>query len=360
MRSGWITLSTIALVACGSTPPQIQAATNSGKAVASTGQATASSVRIERELATGLRAPWGLAFLPDGSALVGERDSGRILRIRTSGAEPTRVGRMSNISTGNEGGLLGLAVQPGANPRWGFAYTTTSRDNRILRIAWDGKRLGSATAIVKGIPRGSRHNGGRLVFGPDGMLYVSTGDTGRGELAQRRGSLAGKVLRMTAGGRPAPGNPWRTLVWSIGHRNVEGLAFDASGRLFASELGEQDTDELNIIRQGRNYGWPLHEGPAKDPEFEDPVATWSPTSTASPSGIAATNDAIYVAMLAGKSLWRAPINEPESRAKLDVTLGRIRTIASAPDGSLWLITNNTDGRGDPRSGDDRILKIRLS
>lgn len=321
---------------------------------------TQAEIRVEKEIASGLNAPWGLAFLPDGSALVGERDSGRILRVRPNGTRPVQVGKVGNLATGNEGGLLGLAVPPGPAPRYVFAYVTTPQDNRIIRIDWDGKRLGHSIVLVKGIPMGSRHNGGRLVFGPDGMLYASTGDTGRSELAPRRGNLAGKVLRMTPGGRPAPGNPWRTLVWSLGHRNVEGLAFDASGRLFASELGEQDVDELNLIRQGRNYGWPKHEGPADDTRYEDPVAWWSPTNSASPSGITVAAASVFVAMLAGRSLWRAPLNDPQSRSKVEISQGRLRTIATAPDGSLWLVTNNTDGRGDPRPGDDRILRLRVS
>lgn len=318
--------------------------------------AASAEVRVGRTIATGLQAPWGLAFLPDGSALVGERDSGRVLRITRTGARPIEVGRLS-VESGSEGGLLGLAVAPGPHPGALFAYISTGRDNRILRIPWDGRRLGRPAPILTGIPHGSRHNGGRLAFGPDGMLYASTGDAGRPELAQRRGSLAGKVLRMTTGGRPAPGNPWRTVVWSLGHRNVQGLAFDSSGRLLATELGEQATDELNRIVPGGNYGWPVHEGRAGDPRYEDPIASWSPTSSASPSGLAVDGGTAYVAMLAGRALWTVPLGTPSSRARTGIDLGRLRTVTRAPDGSLWLVTSNTDGRTDPRRGDDRVVRL---
>jgi glucose/arabinose dehydrogenase len=316
-------------------------------------------------VATGLTSPWGLAFLPDGSALVSERDTALIKRVRPGAAKVLRtVGQVPGVTPYGEGGLLGIAVPPGPDPRWVYAYFTSATDNRIVRMPWDGQRLGRPRVVLEGIPRGMFHNGGRLAFGPDGMLYASTGDTTNGALSQDRSSLGGKVLRMTpTGGRPN-GNPFpRSLVWTLGHRNVQGLAFDAKGRLFATEFGQKTVDELNVLRPGRNYGWPMHEGAAGAPGFVDPIAQWSPTSTASPSGVAIAGSSAYVATLAGQRLFRVPLRGPRaSGTPIPMQLGdlgRLRTVALAPDSSLWLMTSNTDGRGQVRPDDDRILRLTL-
>ena len=315
-------------------------------------------------IATGLTSPWGLAFLPDGTALVSERDTGLIKRIRPGSIPVVRkVGQVPGVTPYGEGGLLGIAVPPGPDPRWVYAYFTSATDNRIVRMPWDGRRLGTPRVVLAGIPRAMFHNGGRLAFGPDGMLYASTGDTTNGALSQDVGSLGGKVLRMTpTGGRPKD-NPFpRSLVWTLGHRNVQGLAFDSQGRLYATEFGQKTVDELNLLRPGRNYGWPMYEGAARQPGFVDPVAQWTPTSTASPSGVAIGGSSAYVATLAGQSLFRVPLTGPRlgqpSRVPLG-DLGRLRTVMTAPDGSLWLMTSNTDGRGQVREGDDRILRLTL-
>ncbi len=320
-------------------------------------------VTIDKVLTTGLVSPWGLAFLPDGSALVGERDTGKVLRIPATGGAATVVGRVREARPDGEGGLLGLAVPPGANPRYVFAYYTTASDNRVVRIAWNGKRLGAQRPILTGIPSASFHDGGRLLVAPDRTLVVATGDAGAPDRAQDPASLAGKVLRMTFSGRPAPGNPDPgSVVYTLGHRNVQGLATDSKGRIWASEFGAKDADELNLLRPGRNYGWPMHEGTAGAPGFVDPVTQWSPTSIASPSGLAILDDVAYVASLRGERLWQVPLTGPRAGKPTAVDLGdlgRLRTVAVAPDGSLWLITSNTDGRADPRRGDDRILRLTV-
>jgi len=325
--------------------------------------AQAPPVRIEKVLATGLTSPWGLAFLPDGSALVSERDTGRIKRVPAAGGRPSVVGRVSGARPNGEGGLLGIAVPPGPDPRFVFAYFSTTHDNRVVRIAWDGQHLGSQTPILTGIPMNSIHDGGRLLVGPDSTLFVSTGETGNPALAQDRRSLAGKVLRITFDGRPAPGNPFRNSpIYTLGHRNVQGLAFDSAGRLWASEFGQSDTDELNRLRPGRNYGWPIHEGAAKDPRYVNPFVEWSPTAIASPSGIAILDDIAYVASLRGEVLWQVPLSGTGAGKPIALRLGdlgRLRTVSVAPDGTLWLITNNTDGRGRPRPHDDRILRLAV-
>ena len=322
------------------------------------------SVSVDRVLATGLVSPWGLAFLPDGSALVSERDTGRILRVPADGGPAAVVGTVDGVLAVGEGGLLGVAVPPGPDPQYLLAYITTATDNRVLRLAWDGAALGDQQPILTGIPANTFHNGGRLLALPDGTFLVATGDAGQPSTAQDPDSLAGKILRITADGRPAPGNPDpESLVHTLGHRNVQGLAVDHAGRVWASEFGASDADELNLIRPGANYGWPVHEGGARDERYVDPVAQWSPTSTASPSGIAVLDDVAYVASLRGRVLWQVPLvgDRAATPVALDLgDLGRLRTVAVAPDGALWLVTSNTDGRGSPTADDDRIVRLVVS
>lgn len=321
----------------------------------------APTVTVDRAIATGLISPWGLAFLPDGSALVSERDTGRVLRVPADGSSPTLVGTVDGVLAVGEGGLLGLAVPVGDNPAFVLAYLTTATDNRVVRIDWDGTSLGEQVPILTGIPANTFHNGGRLLALPDGTVLVSTGDAGLPSTAQDPDSLAGKILRITADGAPAPDNPDpESRVYSLGHRNVQGLALDSAGRLWASEFGAGDADELNQIRPGANYGWPVYEGGAGDAAYVDPAAQWSPTSVASPSGIAILDDVAYVASLRGEVLWQVPLVGDRAAAPVGLDLGdlgRLRTVAVAPDGALWLVTSNTDGRGSPGADDDRILRL---
>jgi len=325
----------------------------------------------KKTVARSLTSPWGLAFLPDGSALVSERDTGLVRRIAgRSNGSPARsltktstVGTVGGVRAGGEGGLLGIAVPPtprGTQPEVIFAYLTTARDNRVVRIDWDGRSLGRQTPIVTGIPKNTYHNGGRILVDDD-ILYIATGDAGIPELAQDRTSLAGKVLRVDFDGAPATGNPINgSRIFTLGHRNVQGLALDAAGRLWATEFGTSKADELNLLRPGRNYGWPVVEGRSSKRGFTNPKVTWSPTSTASPSGLAIQDGAAYVASLRGEVLWRVPLKGTRAGKPKAVDLGeqsRLRTVAAAPDGRLWLSTSNTDGRGDPGSRDDRMLSL---
>lgn len=308
-------------------------------------------------VAKALEAPWGVAFLPDGAALVTERDSARVLRVTAAG-KVTEVQRLSEVDASGEGGLLGIAVSPSyAADGWVYAYYTTNEDNRIVRF----KLAGKPQALVTGIPVSGIHNGGRLAFGPDGLLYAGTGDASERGRAQDVDSLGGKILRMTLDGRPAPGNPYRgSLVYSLGHRNVQGLAWDNAGRLYATEFGQNDWDEVNQIRPGANYGWPEVEGKDGNDAYVDPLITWEP-SQASPSGLAFHNGQFYVASLRGERLWRIRANAAGDLGKPEALLlreyGRLRHVTAAPDGSLWVLTSNRDGRGDPTTDDDRILRI---
>jgi len=325
--------------------------------------APATTAPATETIATGLSVPWGLAFLPDGTALVTLRDRGDVLHV-TEGAKPVSVGRVLGVVPGGEGGLLGIAVSPTfASDHTVFAYFTSRDDNRVIRMTFDGAALTADRVIVKGITKAGNHNGGRLAFGPDGYLYIATGDAGKRDPAQNKGSLSGKILRVTADGSPAPGNPFPgSRVWSLGHRNVQGMAWDKAGTMYASEFGQNTWDELNRIEPGRNYGWPVVEGIAHRSGFVDPIRQWR-TADASPSGIAVGADgAVYMAALRGQSLWRIPLDgngkvgTPERL--LQGRYGRLRTVVTAPDGRLWLVTSNTF-RGAPRPGDDRILALRL-
>lgn len=309
---------------------------------------------VEQDVATDLVVPWDIAFLPDRSALVTERGSARVLSV--SNGTTREVARIPGVAAEGEGGLLGIAVSPDyATDGYVFVYYTSTSDNRIARF-----RIGETPQpIVTGIPRGRTiHNGGGLSFGPDGLLYAGTGDAGNTANAQNPSSLAGKILRMTAEGRPAPDNPTSSLVYSLGHRNVQGLAWDDQGRMYAAELGQNRLDELNRIQRGGNYGWPTCEGPCNDARFVDPLLTWS-TATASPSGLAFHRGSLYMAALRGQRLWKIPVAADggvgQPQALFSGTYGRLRAAASAPDGTLWFSTSNRDGRGSPRPGDDRIV-----
>ena len=315
-----------------------------------------------KTIATGLHVPWGIAFLPGGDALVSERTTGDIVRIPAGGGTPQTVMHLpeADVNAG-EGGLLGIAVSPEyAADGLVYAYETTRTDNRIVRF-----RLGEAVEpILTGIEAGVIHDGGRIAFGPDGKLYAGTGETGRSGLSQNVRSPNGKILRINPDGSIPGDNPFRgSPVWTYGHRNVQGLAWDRAGRLWASELGQDEWDEVNLIVKGRNYGWPRVEGrgSTRGGRYTNPLVTWR-TSQASPSGAAIAGNTLYVAALAGEALWRVPLRGARTgtpRRRYHDRWGRLRTVAVAPDGSLWIATSNTDGRGNPRGGDDRIVSVSV-
>ena len=338
----------------------------------STAGSAKGSVTVLRALATGVDVPWGLAELPDGTVLVTSRDDFRISRLDVTGASLTTVGTVpgvvSNVAQQGEAGLLGLAVSPRfATDRLLYVYYSTASDNRIATIAYDpsrpsGERLGAPTVILGGIPHGVHHNGGRLAFGPDGYLYATTGEAGTPALAQEKSSLGGKILRLTTAGKAAPGNPFGTRVWSYGHRNVQGLAWDAKGRLWASEFGDHSADELNLIVAGRNYGWPATEGETSRSGFTGPVAQWGPDED-SPSGIAIAAGSVWMAALKGERLWRIPLDGAkvvaDPTAFLTGRYGRLRSVLALDAHTLLVTTSNRDGRQSPGSGDDRVLEVRV-
>ncbi|MFB7100258.1 PQQ-dependent sugar dehydrogenase [Streptomyces hydrogenans] len=343
------------------TPPSASASGSSGPGPSASAPAAGEGrVTVAGTLTEGLRSPWGLAALPGGDLLVSSRDDRTVTRVDGRSGAKRSLGEVPGVVPGGEGGLMGLAVREG----WVYAYLTAESDNRIVRMRYGGgagDRLGAPEPVLTGIPKGTIHNGGRIAFGPDGMLYAGTGETGETGLAQDRASLGGKILRMTPEGKPAPGNPFAdSVVYSYGHRNVQGIAWDAEGRLWAAEFGQNTWDELNLVEPGRNYGWPEVEGTAGKAGFVDPVAQW-PTSEASPSGIAWARGAVWMAGLRGERLWRIPLSGAERSGEPEAFLGgeygRLRTVLADGSGGLWLVTSETDGRGTPETGDDRILRL---
>ena len=342
--------------------PSPSSATTSPPSSAPSSAATPEPIdpRLDGTVATGLNVPWAIVFLADGTALVTQRDDASIVRVAPDG-RVTPVGDVPGVAPGGEGGLQGLAVRPGDESAL-FAYLTGPDDNRVVRLEFDGERIGRAEPILTGMAKAFNHQGGALTFDREGHLFVAVGDAAQAETAQDRDSLNGKILRIDQEGRAVDGNPFGNRVWSLGHRNVEGLAWDGSGRLWASEFGDQRTDELNRIVKGGNYGWPQVEGDGGDDRFVRPAATWT-TDEASPAGLAISGERAFLAALRGERLWQVPLEGGKAgrpRAFLTGELGRLRSVAVAPDGSLWVGTSNTDGRGQVRRGDDRIVRVAIS
>lgn len=329
------------------------------------------------EVATGLEAPWSIAFSRDGTIYFTERP-GRI-RVIKQGVLLEQPVTTINVTTfpGGEAGLLGLTLDPDftSNSRVFVYYTYTDSQNqtwnRVSALTETNGQLGDEQFLLDGIKGANIHNGGRLKVGPDGKLYVTTGEANNKPLAQNLSSLNGKILRVNLDGSIPSDNPIQgSLVYSYGHRNPQGLAWDASGRLFASEHGQSGNDEVNLIQPGENYGWPIVQGVAGDPPFVDPVVstgseTWAPSGTTfyTESKIPEWTGKLLVATLRGQHLrvldisLSTPPKALSSTPFLSGTYGRLRDVVQGPDGFLYIATSNRDGRGTANAGDDKILRI---
>ncbi|WP_165063374.1 PQQ-dependent sugar dehydrogenase [Marisediminicola senii] len=315
------------------------------------------------QVATGLETPWSLAPLDSGSVLISERDTGRILE-RTAAGDLREVGVIADTVPGGEGGLLGLDTLVDGDTTWLYAFHTSASDNRIVRMPLQGAAgaltLGASENVLTGIVKAGNHNGGRIAFGPDGMLYATTGDASIRTSSQDPASLNGKILRMTPAGAAPDDNPTAgSLVYSLGHRNPQGIAWDDDGQLWAAEFGQNTWDEFNRIEPGANYGWPVVEGVSDDPAYVNPAAQWS-TAEASPSGLAHVRGTFFLASLRGQRVWAIYDGGATTVPWFQQTYGRIRDVAAGPDGTLWVLTSNTDGNGSPRDGDDQVIQVQLA
>jgi glucose/arabinose dehydrogenase len=348
----------LALTGCGLANPVTSPGPSAPSPSESVGQVQPAGHPFD--VATGLRAPWSIVRIGDAT-LVSQRDDARILRLNDDGST-VEVGVVPGVAHGGEGGLLGLAYLEADGETWLYAYFTAAGDNRIVRMPYDEGELGEPEVVLSGIAKANNHNGGRIAFGPDGMLYATTGDAAQPDRSQDPASLNGKILRMTPEGEAPDDNPTPgSLVYSLGHRNPQGIAWDDAGQLWAAEFGQNTWDEFNRIDPGANYGWPIVEGQTGDDRFVDPVLQWA-TSDASPSGLTYVNGTFFLAALKGERVWAIYIADDGTAGATPWFVGefgRIRDVAAGPDDSLWFLTNNTDGRGDVRDGDDRLMQVRL-
>lgn len=323
-------------------------------------------------IAKNLDTPWAIAFLPDRSMLITER-SGRVRMIDNNGnllAFPVAV--IDDVSEIGEGGLLGIAVHPNFSTNnyvylyYTYSSTGNATFNRVVRMTYRNNSLTDKQIILDRIPGAVNHNGGRIKFGPDGFLYVSTGDAQNPSLAQEKSSLGGKILRITDEGKPAPKNPFNSPVFSYGHRNIQGLAWSFNGELWATEHGPSGgeygtgNDEINRVEMGKNYGWPIIQGEQKRAGMVTPVRNSTPSITWAPSGAAFVKNSLFFGGLRGQALYEAVIKNNQVidiKEHFKGQFGRIREVIVGPDSMLYITTSNRDGRGIPRLGDDRVIRI---
>ncbi|MFZ2025692.1 MAG: PQQ-dependent sugar dehydrogenase [Microgenomates group bacterium] len=331
-------------------------------------QTTTIPVQQETEIvAQDLHIPWDIAFLPDGRMLVTER-SGKLLLV---GAETKTIQEIEGVMHKGEGGLLGIAVHPQFEKNnYIYLYSTTLDNgdisNRVERYTLIKDVLGQRKVILSGIKGSSNHDGGQLVFGPDGYLYITTGDAENPDLAQDKNSLNGKILRIKDDGTIPTDNPFKNAVYSMGHRNPQGLAWDANGTLWETEHGpsglQTGYDEINRIEKGKNYGWPLIRGDEKRYGLTSPVLQSGGRDTWAPAGLAYRNGSLYFTGLRGEALYEAKINKDNTinlTAHYKKEFGRLRAITLGPDGSLYISTSNRDGRGRAKNGDDKVIKFSI-
>src|SRR3989344_5426964 len=321
-------------------------------------------------IATNLDTPWAIAFLPDNNVLVTER-AGRVRLINNSGKlEKTPVAIIDKVKEIGEGGLLGMTPHPDFTANnfiyLYYTYQGSGNDtlNRVVRMVYKDKKLSDEKLIVDKIPGASNHNGGRIKFGPDKLLYITTGDAQEPSRAQDKNSLAGKILRITDEGKLASGNPFNNPVYSFGHRNPQGLVWDNRGRLWSTEHGrsglQSGFDELNLIEPGRNYGWPDIQGDETKQGMVKPVVHSGATNTWAPGGVAIDGNTLYFTGLRGSALYRFNIDSNNIEELLKNEFGRIRDVVKGPDGMFYITTSNLDGRGNPKDGDDKIIRINPS
>lgn len=330
------------------------------------------SVDKSKVVAQNLNIPWALALLPDGGILVTER-KGSIRYINPSGQlRKDPLIQIQDVEETGEGGLLGITLHPNFETnKYVYVYYTYHQNgnnilNKISRLEYRNESLINVKTILDAIPGASNHDGGRIKFGPDNFLYIGTGDAQEPSNAQNKNSLAGKILRVTDEGDPAPGNPFNNEVYSYGHRNVQGLAWDENGNLWATEHGrsgiQSGLDELNLIEAGKNYGWPEIEGDETRSGMEKPKLS-SEGVTWAPSGATIIGNSLFFAGLRGSTLYEAIIkdgNIVEFNEYFTNEFGRLREVIAGKNNSLYITSSNTDGRGIPDKSDDKVIQINVN
>ncbi len=348
-----------------STPPLSKSPTSLSQKEAS------SSPRIE-VIAQNLTVPWDMVFLPNGSMLITERP-GRVRMVDSSGKLVEKpIAILTNVNQTGESGLHGIALHPDfeSNNYLYLYYTYDGNEdntlNRVSRFTFINNSLQNEQIIVDKIPGASNHDGGRIRFGPDNFLYISTGDASEPSLAQNKNSLAGKILRVTDEGKAAPGNPFTNRAYSLGHRNPQGLTWSESGEFYSTEHGrsgiQSGLDELNRIEAGKNYGWPIIEGDKTQNGLVTPLLNSGSGTTWAPSSAAYLEGDVFFTGLRGQSLYRVSIEgaTPKLDSFLSSEYGRLRNVIVGPDGLLYISTSNRDGRGIPNGNDDQILRVNPS
>ncbi|MBI4033239.1 MAG: PQQ-dependent sugar dehydrogenase [Candidatus Blackburnbacteria bacterium] len=312
-------------------------------------------------VAMNLNVPWELEFLPNGEILLTER--GGLLKTLTLDGQVKTIAKIEDASGIGEGGLLGLVLHPKfASNRLLYLYYTYKSSgedtlNRVIRYTFNGVALEEKAIVVDAIPGSANHNGGRIKFGPDGFVYITTGDAQNPSLAQDKNSLAGKILRVNDDGSIPSDNPFsNSPVYSYGHRNPQGLAWDKDGQLWATEHGSSAFDEVNLVVAGQNYGWPKVRGSDSEQGLEAPYLH-SGTSTWAPSGATIIGDSLFFSGLRGSAIFELNLKTKNLKKHFENQFGRIRTITLGPDGFFYILTNNRDGRGNPTAEDDRIIKF---
>lgn len=316
-------------------------------------------------VASNLKVPWEVAFLPTGEILVTER-AGRLLKIDK---DTKTIKTIEEVRHQGEGGLLGMALHPNfKNNNFIYLYYTTTINNQVSntveRYILKNDILTDKKVLINNIKGSNNHDGGRMAFGPDGYLYIATGDAEDSSLAQDKISLNGKILRVDADGNIPADNPFGNEVYSLGHRNPQGLSWDNSKNLWISEHGpsglQTGNDEINLITKGGNYGWPTIKGTQTATGLITPVLESGKSDTWAPSGMAFYDGSLYFSGLRGSALYKAKIkssNQLELTTHFKQQYGRIRAVILGPDNFLYITTSNTDGRGKPKTGDDKIIKI---
>ncbi|MDZ7726044.1 MAG: PQQ-dependent sugar dehydrogenase [Candidatus Campbellbacteria bacterium] len=317
-------------------------------------------------ISTNLEVPWEVAFLPDGDILITER-TGFLKRIPEEG---DRI-EVEGVVSAGEGGLLGLTLHPDfESNNYIYLYHTTETSqglrNRVVRYEYNESELSNPEVIIEGIPGANYHDGGRIDFGPDEKLYITTGDAGVSSLAQDTSSLAGKILRLNDDGSIPEDNPFNNAVWSYGHRNPQGIAWDESGNMWSTEHGPSGSqtgyDEVNLIEPGVNYGWPIVRGSEAEEGMRSPVLHSGADETWAPAGLVTLDeDTLLFTGLRGSSVYKLELDENNEAEELtrffSEDYGRLRAISTGIDGGIYVTTSNTDGRGSTLKGDDKLIRF---